>query len=235
MPATSIRDLVIKDDDLVVGTHGRGFWILDDITPLRQLDAAASRRTPVPVQAGRRRSASAGTCTPTRRCRPTSRPGQNPPDGAIIDYWLAADGGRGRARDPRRRAARWCDGTPATTRPSRRSRGATPPTTGCGRISRCPGRGLHRFVWDLHHERPGREHASVTRSPRSWATRRARRWARGRCPAATRAAHRRRADATAPLTVRMDPRVKTPAAGHRARSISCRERSMRRLAVCNRP
>src|SRR6185436_7440803 len=38
MPATSIRDLVIKDDDLVVGTHGRGFWILDDITPLRQLE-----------------------------------------------------------------------------------------------------------------------------------------------------------------------------------------------------
>jgi photosystem II stability/assembly factor-like uncharacterized protein len=37
MPATSIRDLVIKGDDLVVGTHGRSFWILDDITPLRQL------------------------------------------------------------------------------------------------------------------------------------------------------------------------------------------------------
>jgi hypothetical protein len=37
MPATSIRDLVIKDDDIVVGTHGRSFWILDDITPLRQL------------------------------------------------------------------------------------------------------------------------------------------------------------------------------------------------------
>ena len=37
MPATSIRDLVIKDDDLVIGTHGRSFWILDDITPLRQL------------------------------------------------------------------------------------------------------------------------------------------------------------------------------------------------------
>ena len=36
MPATSIRDLVIKDDDIVVGTHGRSFWILDDITPLRQ-------------------------------------------------------------------------------------------------------------------------------------------------------------------------------------------------------
>ena len=37
MPATSVRDLVIKDQDLVVGTHGRGFWILDDITPLRQI------------------------------------------------------------------------------------------------------------------------------------------------------------------------------------------------------
>ena len=37
MPATSIRDLVIKDDDIVVGTHGRSFWILDDMTPLRQL------------------------------------------------------------------------------------------------------------------------------------------------------------------------------------------------------
>ena len=38
MPATSIRDLIVKDDDLVVATHGRGFWILDDITPLHQID-----------------------------------------------------------------------------------------------------------------------------------------------------------------------------------------------------
>src|SRR5262245_7487366 len=38
MPATSIRDLVIHGDDVVVGTHGRSFWILDNITPLRQLD-----------------------------------------------------------------------------------------------------------------------------------------------------------------------------------------------------
>src|SRR6185437_2126607 len=38
MPATSIRDLIIKGDDLCVATHGRGFWILDDITPLRQLE-----------------------------------------------------------------------------------------------------------------------------------------------------------------------------------------------------
>ena len=38
MPATSVRDLTIKNDDLAVATHGRGFWVLDDITPLRQLD-----------------------------------------------------------------------------------------------------------------------------------------------------------------------------------------------------
>src|SRR5262249_59625247 len=39
MPATSIRDLVIHEDDVVVGTHGRSFWVLDDVTPLRQIDA----------------------------------------------------------------------------------------------------------------------------------------------------------------------------------------------------
>src|SRR5207245_3455768 len=38
MPATSIRDVIVKDDDLIAGTHGRGIWILDDITPLRQMD-----------------------------------------------------------------------------------------------------------------------------------------------------------------------------------------------------
>src|SRR5262245_65498499 len=37
MAASSVRDLIVKDDDLVVGTHGRGIWILDNITPLRQL------------------------------------------------------------------------------------------------------------------------------------------------------------------------------------------------------
>ena len=44
MPASSIRDLVIKDDDLVIGTHGRSIWILDNIAPLRQL-AEATRAT----------------------------------------------------------------------------------------------------------------------------------------------------------------------------------------------
>ena len=47
MAASSVRDLVIKDDDLVVGTHGRGIWILDDITPLRQIASATAHETAV--------------------------------------------------------------------------------------------------------------------------------------------------------------------------------------------
>ncbi len=41
LPVSSVRDLVIHDNDLVVGTHGRSFWILDDIAPLRQMKQGA--------------------------------------------------------------------------------------------------------------------------------------------------------------------------------------------------
>src|SRR5207244_8321796 len=41
LPASSVRDLIVKSDDLLVATHGRGFWILDNITPLRQLPSVA--------------------------------------------------------------------------------------------------------------------------------------------------------------------------------------------------
>ena len=53
LPATSVRDLVVHGDDLVIGTHGRGFWVLDDIAPLRQADALAPRATRA-VEAGAR-------------------------------------------------------------------------------------------------------------------------------------------------------------------------------------
>jgi photosystem II stability/assembly factor-like uncharacterized protein len=87
MPATSIRDLVIKDDDIVVGTHGRSFWILDDITPLRQLSSSLAS-APIllfkPQEAWRVRW-SMYTDTPVPQEEPA---GQNPPDGAIINYYL---------------------------------------------------------------------------------------------------------------------------------------------------
>ncbi|WP_253810254.1 VPS10 domain-containing protein [Hydrotalea flava] len=91
MPATSIRDLVIKDDDIVVGTHGRSFWILDNITPLRQI---AQQRLTVnkaylfqPQNALRIRW-DMNTDTPLPQEEPA---GKNPPDGAIIDYYLPAN------------------------------------------------------------------------------------------------------------------------------------------------
>ncbi len=90
MPATSIRDLVIKDDDIVIGTHGRSFWILDDITPLRQL---SSRLTALPAilykpQTAIRVRWSMYPDTPVPHEEPA---GQNPPDGAIINYYLGSD------------------------------------------------------------------------------------------------------------------------------------------------
>lgn len=89
MPATSIRDLVIKDDDVVVGTHGRSFWILDDITPLRQINADTKLAEAVlfKPQLATRVKRSLHTDTPFP---PEEPAGQNPPDGAIINYYLKA-------------------------------------------------------------------------------------------------------------------------------------------------
>ena len=87
MPATSIRDLVIHNDDIVVGTHGRSFWILDDITPLRQIGqevAAADAFLFKPELAYRVRWNN-NTDTPLP---PEEPAGKNPPDGAMIDYYL---------------------------------------------------------------------------------------------------------------------------------------------------
>lgn len=87
MPATSIRDLVIKDDDLVIGTHGRSFWILDDITRLRQLklDMTLDHNILFKPQKAFRVRWNMNTDTPLPQEEPG---GQNPPDGAIIDYYL---------------------------------------------------------------------------------------------------------------------------------------------------
>jgi photosystem II stability/assembly factor-like uncharacterized protein len=87
MPATSIRDLVIKDDDLVIGTHGRSFWILDDITPLRQLTNQLINQSTIlyKPQTAYRVRWSMYPDTPVPQEEPA---GQNPPDGAMINYFL---------------------------------------------------------------------------------------------------------------------------------------------------
>ncbi len=83
LPSTSIRDLAVHRDDLIVGTHGRSFWILDDIAPLRQR-MTGSVQLFKPSDAYRlRRDNWSDTPLP-----PEEPAGENPPDGAIIDYYL---------------------------------------------------------------------------------------------------------------------------------------------------
>ena len=87
LPHTSMRDLWIHDDDLIVATHGRSIWILDDISPLREVaasltDAEAHLFTPATAYRVQRDTY---TDTPLPPDEPFAA---NPPDGAIIDYYL---------------------------------------------------------------------------------------------------------------------------------------------------
>ncbi len=87
MAPSSVRDLIVKDDDVVAATHGRGFWILDDIMPLRQIDARTADAEAVlfqPATALRVRW-NTNTDTPLPPDEPAA---PNPPEGAIIDYYL---------------------------------------------------------------------------------------------------------------------------------------------------
>jgi photosystem II stability/assembly factor-like uncharacterized protein len=85
MPASSIRDLIVHDDDIAFATHGRAFWVLDDIEPLRQArDPRDTAHLFQPQRAWRFRW-NKNTDTPLPQDEPA---GQNPPDGAIVDYWL---------------------------------------------------------------------------------------------------------------------------------------------------
>jgi photosystem II stability/assembly factor-like uncharacterized protein len=152
MPATSIRDLVVKDDDLVVATHGRSFWILDDITPLRQLREPAQASAPTlyePRPAWRFRW-NKNTDTPLPPDEPA---GENPPDGAIINYWLRQDA-----------ASLTLEVADASGVVRRYSSADAPEAPVPGRNTpdywlRPSHRlsttaGFHRFVWDLRHEPP---------------------------------------------------------------------------------
>ncbi|PYU53854.1 MAG: hypothetical protein DMG56_28410, partial [Acidobacteria bacterium] len=87
LPVTSVRDLVVHENDLVIATFGRSFWILDDVTPLRQIDlhvAAADAWLFRPQTATRMRPASdQGTPVPMDEAL-----APNPPEGSVLDYYL---------------------------------------------------------------------------------------------------------------------------------------------------
>jgi hypothetical protein len=87
LPRTSVRDIDVKNDDLVIATHGRGFWIMDDVSALRQMDGhTVATRLFRPAAAYRVRTPGF-TGTPMPRDEPTA---ENPPWGAYVDYELAA-------------------------------------------------------------------------------------------------------------------------------------------------
>ena len=102
LPRSPVHDLVVKDDDLVIATHGRSFWILDDITPLREVQsaAAASSVSPLGIPSPAARSYLYKPAIGYRLYYPDqvdARPpsGQNPPPGVLIDYYLATGDARG--------------------------------------------------------------------------------------------------------------------------------------------
>jgi photosystem II stability/assembly factor-like uncharacterized protein len=85
LPATPVHDLVVKDNDLVIATHGRAFWILDDISPLRQFTDDVAKKdffVYVPAAGYRIQAGEGGEHHPSKRT------GQNPPAGAVIYYYL---------------------------------------------------------------------------------------------------------------------------------------------------
>jgi photosystem II stability/assembly factor-like uncharacterized protein len=151
MPATSLRDLLIKDNDLAVATHGRGFWILDDITPLRQFDdqmLAGNAYLFAPELAYRVRwNTNSDTPLP-----PDVPAGQNPPDGAIFNYSL-------KSASPAPVTLEILDSAGKTVRRFSSADPVPPPDPLLAIPSywlRPPQKlsnaaGFHRFVWDMHY------------------------------------------------------------------------------------
>jgi len=85
LPHTAMRDLWIHDNDLIVATHGRAFWILDDIAPLREVSASLNAIHLFPPATAYRVQRDTNTDTPLPPDEPAAA---NPPDGATIDYYL---------------------------------------------------------------------------------------------------------------------------------------------------
>jgi photosystem II stability/assembly factor-like uncharacterized protein len=179
MPAISVRDIVVKDDsscgcaDLIAGTHGRGYWILDDLTPLRQearLRASQATGTPYLVKPLTALRVRFGTNDPTP-WPPEMPAGENPPPGAILDYYLPNDA-TGRVTldvlDAAGKVVRaYASDDPALDLQPAANMAAydavcrrNPSATYCGLPLYWPGMplrlsaraGMHRFAWDMRYQ-----------------------------------------------------------------------------------
>ena len=138
LPRSSVRDLKVQGNDLIAATHGRAFWVLDDVSPLRQLADSVSRKAahlfqPATAMLWEGRRGGGGT-------------GENPPSGVLVDYWL-----RETPKGPVRLEFTDAQGTvlrhfaSADTAPTMDSLAYLPAD------SLVPARaGTNRFVWNLH-------------------------------------------------------------------------------------
>ena len=216
LPHTSMRDLWIHESDLIVATHGRAFWILDDITPLRQLADSVAKSDAYlfkPEPAYRvRRSTYSDTPIP-----PDEPMGENPPDGAVLDYFLGQ--------------------TPSGTvtleildaqgKLVRRYSSSDQPEVTQQELEsqliplywiRMPknlstSAGMHRWVWDLRYATPNAPRYEYPISAVPHDTPRAPQGALALPGEYTAQLTANGHTYTAPLTVKMDPRVKTPPPG----------------------
>jgi photosystem II stability/assembly factor-like uncharacterized protein len=161
LPTTSVRDLVIHGDDLVIATHGRSFWILDDISPLRQMTAEIAQSASwlfQPATAYRVRPGS-DQGTPVPLDEPHA---ENPPDGAVLDYFLKET-----ATTPVR--VEIFDSAGALVRrfasddalPKTKTEDMQFPMYWVHDAEPISAKaGAHRFVWDLHYAFPAEVHSS---------------------------------------------------------------------------
>jgi photosystem II stability/assembly factor-like uncharacterized protein len=215
LPHTSMRDLWIHENDLIVATHGRSFWILDDITCLRELtpDLATNGDhlfSPAPAWRAPRDT---NTDTPIPPDEPSA---ENPPDGAIVDYYLGRD-----AEGPvtleilngRGQVVRRFSSTDQPTASQDELKKQLIPLYWLLPFHTLPSSaGMHRWVWDLHYPAPTAVRHEYPISAVAHAT--------PRLPLGPTALPGRYTvqltvggrSYKSPLVVRMDPRVKISAA-----------------------
>ena len=164
LPATSVRDLIIKSDDLVAATHGRGFWILDNVTVLRQsgvriLDnislmhqsnASEGENLLFKPQVALRTRVNLNTDTPLPPDEPA---GENPPEGAMIDYFLAKDATGPvtiEIKNGKGESVRKYSSTDVLKQPDPKR--LRIPSYWIRPLQKVAANaGMHRFLWDLHY------------------------------------------------------------------------------------
>jgi photosystem II stability/assembly factor-like uncharacterized protein len=216
LPHSSMRDLIVRDDDLIVATHGRSFWVLDDITPLRQVTGALQNADgflfkPAPAYRVRR---STNTDTPIPPDEPTA---QNPADGAVVDYFLAqAASGPVTLEilDGQNKVVRRYTSTDKPEPDEEELAKQLIPLYWV-RVPRAlsTSAGMHRWVWDLHYDRPFSARYDYPISAVPGDTPREPLGPRARPGQYTVKLVVSGHTYSAPLTVKKDPRVNTPDVG----------------------